>query len=148
MSKSENDTEGLTKLSFGRRLQLARQEKAERDNGCSQMDVVNFIRENVPGASMTRQSYSDYENGKRKRPPHHNIVTMLAFFFNKPLSALAEYQWLESDEAPSRADELTDLEFISDEDWVLLKTMVDHMVNKQTKAVHAEFVKNDNEVEA
>jgi len=147
MTTENSQTEGYTKLSFGRRLQLARQEKAERDeDGCSQKDVVEFIRKNVPGVSMTRQSYSDYENGKRKRPPHHNIVVMLAFFFNKPVSALAEYQWVEKDKAPSRAAQLTDLEFISDEDWVLLKTMVDHMVNKQTKAAPGVFLSNGAEI--
>ena len=121
-----------TRLSFGRKLQIARQQKAERDGSCSQKDVVNFLNENIPELGWQHQHYSAYELDNRKRPPHHNVVTMLALFFEKPLSSLAEYNFVEADEEPSRAAQLKDLDFISDEDFSLLKHMVEAMVNKAT----------------
>jgi len=131
MSDNNDD---MARLSFGRKLQIARQQKAERDGSCSQRDVVNFLNENIPGLHWSHQHYSAYERDNRKRPPNHIIVTWLAVFFEKSLSALAEYGHVPAEDGEiGRAARLKDLDFISEEDFALLQTMVEAMVNKATK---------------
>tara|TARA_Y100000996_G_scaffold5345_1_gene4802 strand:+ start:163 stop:573 length:411 start_codon:yes stop_codon:yes gene_type:complete len=129
---TEEKADDLVRLSFGRKLQIARQQKAERDGSCSQQDVVDFLNENIPELGWQHQHYSAYELDNRKRPPNSNVVTWLAVFFDKPISALAEYQYSASPESPSRAELLRDLDFITEEDFLLLKTMTETMVNRAT----------------